>query len=316
MRFLNSLLLVLASAWLTSSTTPLPPAQLHEFKLRGDVQAFSLRLIDAFPFIEGEVNGQKGKFMFDTGNSLTLIPNNHLLKLPPGQPLGQGFTGSGQHFTRMLHDTIARVSLSNGLSYQDLLKIQSIPFDFLEQLTPDCIGQIGFGYVEGYILKLDYAQRQLTCYQQTAARQASRDYLRGERVVAVLDIETRKRPGNVLAKVRIGGIPFLCNFDTGQQGGIYLDPATRRTLLAQRALVLLPVHEGDSLGTLRAVELAAGFKIDAHAINLMSERNKPMDATLGLTNEPHVMSLGYAFLSQFTTIWDSQAGKMYVCAPK
>ncbi len=307
---------LLVGSCLAGFTTPAPPAQLHTFQLQSDVQVFPLYLINAFPFIEGEVNGQKGKFMFDTGNASTLSLNNHLLKLPTGQARGQGFVASGQRFTRLLHDTIANVSLTGGLAYRNLLRVESNSFDFLESITPDCIGQIGFGYVANYVFKLDYTQRQLTCYRQTPARQVSRDYLRGERVLAVLDIETRKHPGNVLARVRVGGIPFICGFDTGQQGNVYLDAATRQQLLARGVLVPLAEQDGDTTCTLRAVELARGFKADMHAIYMHSQRNKSLDAALGLTDEPHELHLGYAFLSQFTTIWDTQAGKLYVCAPR
>lgn len=132
----------------------------------------------------------------------------------------------------------------------------------------------------------------------------------------MLNIETRQHPGNVLAKVRIGGIHFICGFDTGQQGNVYLDQATRRTLLAKGLLVSLPEQDGDSLCTLRSVVLSPGFQTDMHAIYVHTLRNKPLDAALGLTDEPHELHLGYAFLSQFTTIWDAQAGKMYLCVPK
>jgi len=40
-----------------------------------------------------------------------------------------------------------------------------------------------------------------------------------------------------------------------------------------------------------------------------------MDAALAYT-EPNLLTVGYAFLSQFTTIWDSEANKMYLCSPK
>ncbi|MGI4832727.1 MAG: hypothetical protein ACRYFK_04620 [Janthinobacterium lividum] len=174
MRILESLACPVAGIWLAGFTPPQTAAQLYVFQLHGDVQIFPLRLIDAFPFIEGEVNGQKGKFMFDTGNAGTISLNNHLLKLPAGQVKGQGFVASGQRFTSMLHDTIASVKLGSGLSYRKLLNVKSNSFDFLESITPDCIGQIGFSYAQGYVLKLDYAQRRLTCYQQTAARPPGR----------------------------------------------------------------------------------------------------------------------------------------------
>jgi hypothetical protein len=293
-----------------------PPVPSDTFRLSGDVQTFPLRIIDAFPFIEGEVNGRPGKFMFDTGNADDLDLNSHLLKLPTGRPLGQGSVGSGQKFTRAQYDTIANVRLSNGLAYKNLLGVEGNSYDFLEGITPDCIGQIGFSYVKGYILKIDYTQRLLTCYQQTAARRASQDFLRGERVVAILDVETRNRPGNVVARVKIGGYDFLCGFDTGQQGQLYLPKAVRQALLAKKLLVPLPVADGDSLYTIRQVDFGRGLKLDLHALNAMSTRNQIMDKALGYTQEPNLLTVGYAFLSQFTTVWNSEANKMYLCAPK
>lgn len=52
----------------------------------------------------------------------------------------------------------------------------------------------------------------------------------------------------------------------------------------------LPAQDGDSLCTLKGVRL-------------------------GLT-EPNLLSVGYAFLSQFTTIWDPQAHRKYLCTPQ
>lgn len=308
----NKLYSLLVSGLLASFAAP-PPTPA--FRLSGDVQAFPLRLIDAFPFIEGEVNGQPGKFMFDTGNAGDLSLNSHLLKLPAGRPQGHGSVGSGQQFMRAQYDTIASVRLANGLVYTKLPNVEGNSFDFLEGITPDCIGQLGFRYTEGYVLKLDYAQRRLTCYRQTAARRASQDFLRGEHVVAVLDVETRKRPGNVVAKVKIGGYDFLCGFDTGQQGQLYLTKTMRQALLAKKLLVPLRASEEDSLCTIRQVDFGQGLKLDLHALNTTALRNKKMDAALAYT-EPNLLTVGYAFLSQFTTIWDAEAHKMYLCSPQ
>jgi hypothetical protein len=311
---LKRCLRLLVGSALLAGFTP-SPSSTTTFRLSGDVQVFPLRLIDAFPFIEGEVNGRPGKFMFDTGNAGDLSLNSHLLKLPAGKMLGQGSVGSGQKFTRTQYDTIASVRLSNGLAYTKLPGIEGHSFDFLEGITPDCLGQIGFRYTEGYILKLDYTQRLLTCYRQTVARRASQDFLRGEHVVAVLNVETRKRPGNVLAKVKIGNADFLCGFDTGQQGQLYLSKALRQALLQKKLLVPLSTPEGDSLCTIRQVDFGHGVKLDLHAIGVTAVRNQVMDKALGYT-EPNLLTVGYAFLSQFTTIWDSEANKMYLCAPK
>lgn len=47
-----------------------------------DIVVFPITLINAFPFISGEVNGIKGKFMFDTGNQNALDINDNMVELP------------------------------------------------------------------------------------------------------------------------------------------------------------------------------------------------------------------------------------------
>lgn len=37
--------------------------------LTGDVVKFQISLIEDWPFIDGEINGVRGKWMFDTGNN-------------------------------------------------------------------------------------------------------------------------------------------------------------------------------------------------------------------------------------------------------
>ena len=288
----------------------------QDFALNGDIQVFDLQIINAFLFIKGKVNGQTGHFMFDSGNPNRVVLNNHFLKLPAGRAAGEGSVGSGQRYSRTFYDTIDSLSLGNGLAYQKLAGIEGNSLGFLEHITPDCLGQIGFGFVDGYILKLDYTQRQLTCYRATSARRASQDFLQGEQVVGVLTYEVRTRPGDPLVHVKVGADDFICEFDTGQQGYVYLSEPQRQLLLAQQRLVLLAARDGDEQPcTLRGVDFGQGLKLDLHAIYVKNTHNRGLEKALSIT-EPNFLSLGYAFFNQFTTIWDTQAHKMYLCQPR
>ena len=70
----------------------------NEFRLTEDSISFPLTIVNAFPFISGEVNGVKGKFMFDTGHRGALAVNNNLVPFPFQLVDGDGFVASGQIF--------------------------------------------------------------------------------------------------------------------------------------------------------------------------------------------------------------------------
>src|SRR5690554_1389171 len=87
----------------------------NEFQLTGDVVSFPLTIVNSYPFISGEVNGVKGKFMFDTGHKEAISINNNIVPLTAQKEIGGGSTGSGQKFRRYTNDIIEEVHLVNGL---------------------------------------------------------------------------------------------------------------------------------------------------------------------------------------------------------
>src|SRR5690606_15542617 len=62
-----------------------------EFQLTGDSISFPLTIVDYYPFISGEVNGVKGKFMFDTGHQGALSINSTIFSLNSQKEVGEGF---------------------------------------------------------------------------------------------------------------------------------------------------------------------------------------------------------------------------------
>lgn len=293
--------------------SPAPPTYEYEAVLHGDVQVFPLTLVDAFPFITAEVNGQKGKFMFDTGTEPALLLNSHRLRLKPGKAVPSGSTGSGQTFRKSVQDTVSEVKFANGLTYRNLLHLESANLDFLEDhVTPDYSGQIGFRFFSGYLFKLDYTRQQITFYQDTPQRRLSQDFLKGEKVVAVLPFETRKTARIPIVELKVGKQKMLGTFDTGQYGELVLSNASRQSL-SRRKLVKFGLDGlQDSIGSLQHVRLAKGLRVNLPALTIYEgSHTKFLDERLGIT-EPNVVGLGYRFLAQYTTVWDYAHKQIYV----
>jgi hypothetical protein len=286
----------------------------HEAVLQGDVQAFRLYLVNAFPFIPVTVNGTKGKFMFDTGSGGGIELNSNLIKLKPGKPLGKGNVASGAKFEISVQDTVAEVKFDNGLVYHNLLQIKSENLDFLQnRITPDCAGYMGYAFVKGYLFKLDYLRNQVTFYKNTAERQANKDFLKGEKILAVLPFEIRRAPNDPIVKLKVGDVDIIGVFDTGQYGMVQLNPAEEKKLLQSKLLTAAGTDgAGDTIATLLQVSTAEHFKFDLPALNYYPHSQPmPFKKSLLIT-EDNMITLGYRFLSQYKTVWDYENKQIYI----
>lgn len=291
-------------------------AQVYErtAELHGDSVVFPITLIKAFPFISGTVNGIPGKFMFDTGYETSIALNDNLVELPNKKLQGSGVVGSGQSFKEYVNDTIKEVKFGNGITFRNLEKIKSANYDFLQQrITPDCIGYIGHNFFKGYLFKLDYIKNTITFYKATAERRANNDFLANEKVLAIIDFETRKLPNHPLAKVTIDGVEFQAAFDTGQYGFMLLDPPTEKRLRGKGYVVLSGTDaDGDTLVKAKDVVLGDKLKVTLKGLELLNlQSTKIVRRELAIT-ETNILSIGYRLYSQYKTVWDYEKRKIYV----
>lgn len=283
-------------------------------ELQGDSIIFPLTLVDAFPFVSVEVNGIKGKFMFDTGNKCYIEINDNVVSLPRKRAVRKGQVGSGQSFISNINDTIAEVKFKNGLTYRNLLNITSANLDFLQDhITPDCIGYIGHDFFKGYLFKLDYVKRKLTFYKVTEDRKRSRDFLKGEKVVAVLDVETRRLPNHPMVRVKIGGVDLLGSFDTGQYGLIQLEDQAAKVLKKKKLLVDAGKNGYDDLTVdVNNIVINGSLKLSVKGIAPYSlEQTAPFRKGMQIT-EANYICFGYRFFEQYKTVWDYDEKKIYV----
>jgi hypothetical protein len=286
----------------------------HGPELQGDSVIFPLTLVDAFPFISVEVNGVKGKFMFDTGNKCFIEINDNIVNLPGKRAVKKGQVGSGQSFISNINDTIAEVKFKNGLTYHNLLNITSANLDFLQNhITPDCIGYIGHDFFKGYLFKLDYVKRKLTFYKITEDRKLSKDFLKGEKVLAVLNFETRRLPNHPMVRVKIGDVDLLGSFDTGQYGLIQLEDKAAKVLKQKRLLIDARKNGyDDSTVNVNNIIINGSFNLSVKGIAPYSlEQTDPFRKGMQIT-EANYICFGYRFFEQYKTVWDYDEKKIYV----
>ncbi|MDW8850655.1 hypothetical protein SD960_11165 [Flavobacterium sp. MMLR14_040] len=282
--------------------------------LHGDTIVFPITLVDAFPFVSVEVNGVKGKFMFDTGLNGSIKINDNAVNLPNKKKKGTGIVGSGQTFTDNINDTIVEVKFKNGLTYHNLLNISSANYDFLQNnITPDCIGYIGYEFFKGYTFKLDYVKRKITFYKNTEQHKSSNDFLKDEKVLGIINFETRRLPNHPLVKVKIGNIELLGSFDTGQYGLIQLEDSAKKILIAKSLVRYMGLDgHGDEQVNVSDVKIDGTFKTAIKGIYpITMEQTTPFRKGIQITEDSYIC-FGYRFFEQYKTVWDYEQKKIYI----
>lgn len=282
--------------------------------LHGDTIAFPITLVDAFPFISVTVNDIKGKFMFDTGLKSAIEINDNAVKLPGKKKAGTGNVGSGQSFITNTNDTITEVKFPNGLTYRNLLNIKSANYDFLQNnITPDCIGYIGHEFYTGYIFKIDYLKRKITFYKNTEQRKLSQDFLKGEKVLDIINFETRRLPNHPLVRAKIGDIELLGSFDTGQYGILQLEDNAKKNLTANGLVTSTGLDgHGNYQINVNTIEIGGAFKAMLKGVYPFTmEETAPFRNAIQIT-ESNYICFGFRFLDQYKTVWDYSDKKIYI----
>lgn len=282
--------------------------------LHGDSVVFPITLINAYPFISGTVNGVEGKFMFDTGTPVSILLNDDLVKLPNKKAKGIGQAGSGQSFKTSISDSIQEIKLINGITYRNLENILSQNFDLLQKnISPDFLGFIGHEFFKGYIFKIDYILRKVTFYKNSDERSRSKDYLANEKVLAVIDFETRKLPNHPMVNLKIDGVNVLGSFDTGQNGSLQLDDSSSRILKSKGSVSNSGIDSTrDTLLKVKNIIMDGKLKFSLKGVEYTTlEQNQVSTKALSIT-EHNRMTIGFRFLSQYKTVWDYAAKKIYI----
>lgn len=276
----------------------------RQIRLQGDTCSLHFTVFQYFPMIDATVNGIKGKMMFDTGNENALSLNDHLVKQTGGKKVGRGFTGSGQSFDVNMYDTIQEVKIGDRLKYSNSGPVIGNNMDFLEAVTPDYLGFVGHYFFDGYLFKLDYKKGLISFYKF-----GNKDFLKGEKVIAVLDFETGKLPNHPMIHIKVGGVDMLGLFDTGQLGDICLSDSVKKVLTENKTLIL---SDKPPLASLIDIELAPGVTASIPQLHSFpAAKASGVKNALGISAE-NILDIGYGFLAQYKTVWDYKEHKLYL----
>ena len=166
-----------------NSTTPNPSASGGPH-LYGERVTLPLIVVKGYPFLEGSINGKKGKLLFDVADVRAFDLDDHTVTQAGGIASGHGSFGSGQTFDTMSYPVVDELTLGAGLHFSKMSNIRGSPGLPLEQnITPDFIGWIGVDFWNGYVFKLDYQKPSVAFYLDDNKREGERAAFAGETLV-------------------------------------------------------------------------------------------------------------------------------------
>ncbi|PBJ08004.1 hypothetical protein [Flavobacterium sp. ACN6] len=280
--------------------------------LKADIVKIPLAILIDWPFINGEINGVKGRWMFDTGNSGTLALHSKKVSGVESKVTGSGFVGSGQKFEVLEYPLINQIKVG-GNTYSSLKKVRGNNYDFLEQITTEVIGQVGFNFFRAYDMKVDYLRCELTFYKQKVHVDNWKDIRKHKNYITSLPYFTRSLDSHPMIKIKYHGIDFLVVFDSGGGKGTFtIEDQQFEKLKNERAVE----DFYDQPGMLYNWN---NIKVDDHlTINLYGldkEDNSPAHKPLQIT-EKNTLTFAHSFLSQYITIWDTKNKVIHVLAKK
>jgi hypothetical protein len=278
-------------AWIAGSASGelLPDGQ--------DRRDIPFSVVDGKPMLEVTVNGQPGQMMLDNGTPETVMLNREAADLSPGQEVARGNAASGQPIIVMLHD--APVLLVDGQEMSLPKKALSGDFGFVEAgFGPGFMGFLGSPAVEPQPFLLDYARKRLVVLRNGTFPLAPEE-VSGE---VVFSFWKGEQPTSV---VQIGNQAMLVDFDTGDDGTLYLRPGTQAALQAAGLL-----SGGPDLWQLSSIRLGA-MEFGPTSVTVV-EAGGPLD--FRRSGPTDFLRLGARFLAETPTLWDFSQNRLIFLA--
>jgi hypothetical protein len=272
---------------------------VDDYALDSEHISLPFHLVDGFILIDSEINGKYGKLMFDTGTPFGLFLNNHFLGLDTTEQIGKGSTGSGQALKLSITSNL-KATISESVHFENLQNIVHSDFEFIEKgITPDFLGFIGNEFIKNYEIVIDYDRQVIDLYKLKKDGTTYINYKRNEPELASMQFtpDTRSKQIPVIV-MTVGGEKFEAKFDTGNQGKIKLNEATKTKLLQEGNLV--EYNKGNWYGQPDAERITYSIKnIKYITIDLSSVNNYQYSE-----NDKNEFTLGYQFLKNYISVWN------------
>lgn len=252
-------------------------------------------LIDGFILIDGEVNGKKGKFLFDTGNPEGLLLNNNFLDLKKENHLGNGETGSGQQLIIYQSD-ISKVEIINQITWNNLNNVKHADFGFIEEhMTKDFIGFLGYEFIKNFEFVIDYDAQVIDLYQLDDIGNPSQETYYKEDVIQLLKFRTLSEKQIPVLEFNLADEKITAFFDTGSQGGIHLVSEFKDKLLQNNNLKLFNNSWYGQQDT------------STYVLDGLTYNDNKLEKTRNLSisnSDKNEIEMGYQFLKNYKTVWN------------
>ncbi len=247
-------------------------------------QVINFRVVSGYMLAEGSVNGIAGYFLIDTGTPFLFFINNHYVSLPNKQTLQQGQAASGQVFTMYIADSLDVEVRGLGF-FANQQCVVNAGFDFLEDaVCKQFLGFLGYKAFEDKVFSLDYAAGRITVYEdEEHPRIDRRHYKHAATIRFTVDEAAPQLP---LTDCKIGKHPLQAFFDTGTTGQLKLTAELKERLIDEGLLTL------------------ADRTWNVSGLKLAGAKPKPLYEQDCTDDDADLIGLGYAFLSQYLTVWD------------
>ena len=140
---------------------------------------FPFHLIDGYIFIDGQVNGRKGKFAF--------FLNHHFVPLTKDKYLSEGHAASGQFIVLHTQNRAVSIKLADQIQLDGLKSMPHSNFDFIQNNVMDkFLGMAGHGFNKNYLFIINYDEQTIDSHALDQTGNAPRYSMEKDKIIVTL----------------------------------------------------------------------------------------------------------------------------------
>ena len=255
-------------------------------------------LIDGYIFIDGQVNGKKGKFMFDTGTPFDFFLNHHFVPLAKDKYLSEGHAASGQFIVLHTQNRAVSIKLADQIQLDGLKSIPHSNFDFIQNNVVDkFLGMAGHGFNKNYLFIINYDEQTIDFHAFDQTGNVRRDAVEKDKIIVTLPFIATGGGKTPELDFFIGHEKIAVFFDTGNLGSLTLTQAMKTrleqegTLSVEEKNQLYEPHEPALYCTINKLRFENQALEDIHHVQL----------EIGKENK---IGMGYQFLKNYVSVWN------------
>ena len=266
----------------------------HASEIEPTSTIIPFHIVDGYALISGSVNGELGRFMFDTGTPFDFLFNNNHINLDRDIFVGAGHAGSGQPISIFRQKKSVFVNLFYGAIENEVTEVKHADFDFIQKgVATDYIGMVGEDFIKDKIFSIDYNSSEIKLYNTLP--EIDEKYIK-------ITVNRTPLPQMI---AHIGSTNIIGYFDTGNLGTLTLTKNTEMLLTESKYLTIkhAKAYNGEP-GTFSIAKIAE-IKYDNHNLG-------PVEQLLFNSSTSDRIGFGYSFLKKHKTIWDLKNNTIYL----